>query len=100
MPKGMYVTVEKDGKEFDHFIDTPARGFQCFDNVRAVARRQLGKDIKILRMGIKSEPTKSTWEPPPGPDFIVKLSKNKFAFGRKFVPKDVDFDNEITDTEG
>lgn len=99
MPRGMYVTVEKDGKRFDHFVETPARGFQCFDNVRAIARRRTGG--KVVGVGIYADDV-SSWEPPEDPynqSVAVKVPRARFAFGRKIVAKHVDFDMEFVDNQ-
>ena len=89
----VYAIVSKDGSEFEHRFTTPNRGFQDFSVLPHLVRRAHGRDAVVVRIGIRGSAVSKGWEPPPGPLYTVKLAKNKFAFGRKFVPKDNDFDS-------
>lgn len=88
----LYAIVSQNGKEFKHYVDIPSKGIQSFLNVQPIVRRTLGKDAVVLKIGSERVDGSKTWIPPEGPIYTVKLAKSKFAFGRKFVPKDNDFD--------
>ena len=96
MSSHVYAIIQKDGKEVKHIFETPRRGFQDFSCLPYLVRRAHGRDVVIESIGIASNATLKGWEPPAHwPIVSVKMAKNKFAFGRKFKPKDNDFDKEV-----
>ena len=96
MTSHVYAMIEKDGKEERHIFDTPRRGFQDFSCLPHLVRRAHGTDVDVKEIGIIAGEKLHSWEPPADwPIVQAKTSKNKFAFGRKFKPKDTDWDKEV-----
>lgn len=99
----LVATVQQNGKEFKHYIDIPSRGLQSYDVVPSMIRRAYGRDAKMVKLGVEGSVSPNQWTPPPLPPGFqyeaIKTSKARFAFGRKFKPKDDDFDKKVDEDD-
>ena len=97
----LVATVQQNGKEFNHVVDIPSRGLQTYEVVPGIIRRKYGRDAKMVKLSAVGSVSPNQWVPPPPPPgfevMAIKTGKSRFAFGRKFKPKDNDFEKEVAE---